>query len=163
MLSLTLSRKKRLCSKCTSFWWKKIYMLWGLRADLGYCCFWFRIYSIWTLFQKYMETIKHMVSDTRTHEHTHSHTHTRTRTQTHILICVYIYIYRYIKFLYIYTNISCPHNNIQYICIYIYKLVDPSRGWLQGPFSIATTRRCNRGLYSFPFIVPFTLDPLYIL
>ena len=53
-------------------------------------------------------------------------------THTSTQICIYIYIYRYI-----------------YIKV---KLATVVTGDLKAPFSIATTLRCGRGCYSFPWI-----------
>ncbi len=59
-----------------------------------------------------------------------------------IYICMWICIYMYMhKYIYIYIYISC-------------KLVDRSRGWPDGSFSIATTPRYRGGHNSFPWIAP---------
>ena len=36
-------------------------------------------------------------------------------------------------------------------------------GDLKATFSIATTPRCERGCYSFPWIIPLTLDPYLMI
>ena len=49
-------------------------------------------------------------------------------------------------------------NNIQ-VSISLPTVVE---GDLKAPFSIATTPRCRKGLYSFPWIAPLILD-LYLI
>ena len=56
-------------------------------------------------------------------------------------VCIYIYIHA---------------------CVYIYKLQTAVEGNLKAPFFIATTKRCRRGHYSFPWIPPLTID-LYLI
>ena len=58
--------------------------------------------------------------------------------------------------------ISYENNSIVCLCVYISWLTVVKDN-LKAPFSIATTPRCKRGHYFFPWIAPLTLDPHYIM
>ena len=60
-----------------------------------------------------------------------------------------MYIYIYIHFIY-WATLVC-------VCVYK-KLATVVESNPKAPFSIATTPRCRKGYYSFPWIAPLTLD-----
>ena len=55
------------------------------------------------------------------------------------------------------TNFS---NSLESISLLLSKLTEDDP---KTPFSIATTLRCRRGCYFFPWIAPLTLDPCFIM
>ena len=67
---------------------------------------------------------------------------------------------------------SISNNNVNYtlqmnvcvcVCVCMYKLADHIKGKLKAPFSIATTQRCKKEHYYFPWIAQLTLDPYLIM
>ena len=61
------------------------------------------------------------------------------------------------------TQLTFLWQSYIYIYIYISKLADRSRGRPEGSLFVATTPKCMRGRYSFPWIDLLTLDPCLIM